>query len=120
MSALEGSFQIADKPSMLSSHFLPTILQVTDETVTTSLKAVFSTQTSYLYTDMQYICSKTDTLMQAVATHPKLAIHVGLLLHNNLMANLQDSQTIYEYPDFQQFVDAILANRPWRKDNNKD
>lgn len=37
-----------------------------------------------------------------------------------MMADLQDRQTIYEYPEFQQFVDAILANQPWRKDNNED
>ncbi|EIW51473.1 uncharacterized protein TRAVEDRAFT_54513 [Trametes versicolor FP-101664 SS1] len=38
----------------------------------------------------------------------------------SMMANLQDKQTIYEYPEFQQFVDAILANQPWRKDDNED
>ncbi len=37
-----------------------------------------------------------------------------------MMADLQDKQTIYEYPEFQQFVDAILANQPWRKDDNED
>lgn len=37
-----------------------------------------------------------------------------------MMADLQDRQTIYEYPEFQQFVDAILANQPWRKDDNED
>ncbi|KAL1946403.1 hypothetical protein VTO73DRAFT_15530 [Trametes versicolor] len=36
------------------------------------------------------------------------------------MADLQDRQTIYEYPEFPQFVNAILANQPWGKDNNQD